>query len=130
MPTERIDMSSVAGIEAQSFDYIIVGGGTSGLVVASRLTEDTKVKVLVLEAGADNTKDPRVFIPGLAPSTYWNPEFDWSFTSTPQVSSYKAPVMVDRRVDVCCSRNNLMDARSPTPWGTPLEAPPRLISGW
>jgi choline dehydrogenase-like flavoprotein len=82
-----MDTSSTVGLEAETYDYIVVGGGTSGLVVANRLSEDANVRVLVLEAGADRTKDPRIFVPGLAPSTYWNPDFDWSFTSTPQVGS-------------------------------------------
>lgn len=33
------------------FDYVIVGGGTAGLVLAARLTEDSTVQVVVLEAG-------------------------------------------------------------------------------
>lgn len=35
----------------KTFDYIVVGGGSGGCVVASRLTEDPNVSVCVLEAG-------------------------------------------------------------------------------
>lgn len=68
------------------FDYIIVGGGTAGLTVANRLTEDADVKVLVIEAGQDRTNDALVQVPGLVVGMYGKPEYDWNFSSTPQVS--------------------------------------------
>ncbi|PYH80309.1 aryl-alcohol dehydrogenase [Aspergillus uvarum CBS 121591] len=68
----------------QSYDYLVVGGGTAGLVVANRLTEDPTVSALVLEAGSNRVDDPRIAVPGLAASTYFDPEFDWCLTSPPQ----------------------------------------------
>lgn len=41
---------------SESYDYIVVGGGTSGLTVADRLTEDGKTTVLVVEYGELGTK--------------------------------------------------------------------------
>ncbi|KAJ9263848.1 CAZyme family AA3 [Paecilomyces variotii] len=78
------DTSSVDGLDSQSFDFVVVGGGTAGLVIANRLTEDPSVKVLVLEAGSNRVDDPRISVPGLAASTYWDPDFDWRITSPPQ----------------------------------------------
>lgn len=39
----------------QDYDYVIVGGGSAGAIVAARLAEDPTSRVLVLEAGPENT---------------------------------------------------------------------------
>ncbi|KAI0201903.1 hypothetical protein F4808DRAFT_87466 [Astrocystis sublimbata] len=69
---------------SESYDYIIVGGGTSGLVLAARLTEDPTVSVLVIEAGADKRKDPALETPGLVAGAYTDDSYTWPFRSTAQ----------------------------------------------
>ena len=65
------------------FDYIVVGSGSSGSVVAARLSEDGRSKVLVLEAGGSD-RTLRVLMPGWSQLTaYGNPRLDWRFTAEP-----------------------------------------------
>lgn len=47
-----------------TFEYVIVGGGTAGLVLAARLTENPHTTVGVIEAGEDHTTHPDFIIPG------------------------------------------------------------------
>ncbi|KAI9714895.1 MAG: hypothetical protein M1820_000184 [Bogoriella megaspora] len=64
-------------------DYVIIGGGTAGLVVASRLSEDPDTSVVVLEAGENHLNDPRVNIPAFW-SSLVGTELDWQFLSLTQ----------------------------------------------
>jgi len=74
-------MSSIS----DNYDFIIIGGGTSGLVVATRLSEDPSVRVLIIEAGENHLGDPRIHIPALWTSLLGS-EFDWNFSTTPQAT--------------------------------------------
>ncbi|KAF2141714.1 GMC oxidoreductase [Aplosporella prunicola CBS 121167] len=53
-------ITSVASLRIKEPDFIVVGGGITGLVVASRLSEDADKSVLVIEAGASRIGDPRI----------------------------------------------------------------------
>lgn len=69
----------------KAYDYVICGGGTAGLVVAARLSEDPNVTVGVLEAGENRLNDPLIDAPALFIQTWDKPEYDWSFKTVPQV---------------------------------------------
>ncbi|KAI5927097.1 GMC oxidoreductase [Camillea tinctor] len=65
------------------YDFVIIGGGTAGLVVATRLSENPDHRVLVLEAGSDLAEDPRVKIPAFFEALK-NTDADWGFVSQAQ----------------------------------------------
>ncbi|KAF2234967.1 GMC oxidoreductase [Viridothelium virens] len=79
---ENVEQFS-AGVNG-AFDYVICGGGTAGLVVAARLTEDPDVTVGVLEAGQNRMDDPLVNTPAAAMQMLSHPDYDWMVESIPQ----------------------------------------------
>lgn len=66
------------------FDFLILGGGTAGLALAARLTENPDVTVGVFEAGKNRLGDPLVDVPALFTQMLGNPEYDWNMSSEPQ----------------------------------------------
>jgi choline dehydrogenase len=64
------------------FDYIIIGAGAAGCVLANRLTEDSKTKVLLLEAGGPDKKQ-EIHIPA-AFSKLFKTSHDWAYETEPQ----------------------------------------------
>jgi hypothetical protein len=73
------------GFLSETYDFIIIGGGTAGLAVAARLTEDPNIVVEVLEVGKSRLDDPLVDTPATFPHLLGNPEYDHCFKSVPQV---------------------------------------------
>jgi len=64
----------------ESFDYVIVGAGSAGSVLANRLSEDEKTTVCVLEAGPSDWH-PFIHIPAGFMYTLVNPRVNWLYTS-------------------------------------------------
>ncbi|KAF8888872.1 pyranose dehydrogenase [Infundibulicybe gibba] len=75
-----------AGAEGIGYDFIIVGGGTAGNVVANRLSENPNYKVLVLEAGPSNANVLDIQVPFLCTTLAPGTAFDWNYTTTPQTA--------------------------------------------
>lgn len=75
-------ITSPETVSNKTFDYIVCGGGLTGLVVANRLSEDPNISVLVIEGGNDDHDDTRVN----DVRTYgeaFSSELDYNLTSTP-----------------------------------------------
>jgi len=75
------------------FDYIIVGGGSAGSVLANRLTEDSHTRVLVLEAGRMDWRiDAFIHMPAALTFPIGSRFYDWQYESEPE------PFMHGRRI--------------------------------
>lgn len=66
----------------EKFDYVVIGSGSAGGVIAARLTEDPSVTVLLLEAGPMDDDD-MIHLPA-AFSTLFKTKWDWDYSTTPQ----------------------------------------------
>ncbi|KAG9018036.1 hypothetical protein FRB90_012539 [Tulasnella sp. 427] len=71
---------------SKCFDYIVVGGGTAGLAVAERLSENSNIVVGVIEAGQHLPNDPLIFTPALFGYAQSQPTYDWMLETVPQTA--------------------------------------------
>jgi choline dehydrogenase-like flavoprotein len=70
-------------MNTEAYDFVIVGAGSAGCVLAHRLTEDAQVRVLLLEAGGTDW-DPLIHIP-LGVATIWKKRLhDWGYDTEPE----------------------------------------------
>jgi choline dehydrogenase len=76
---------------ADAYDYIIVGAGSAGCVLANRLSADPEVRVLLLEAGPRDT-DPWIHVPLGYGKLFARRDVNWAYESEPE------PALNNRRI--------------------------------
>ena len=75
-----------------TFDYVIIGAGAAGSVLAGRLTEEPGVTVCVLEAGPPDNH-PYIHVPAGFIKMLFNPKYTWQFKTEPSEGSGGRPIM-------------------------------------
>ena len=78
----------------QSYDYIIIGAGSAGCVLANRLSKDPKKSVLLLEAGGPDT-NMNIHIPGAYLKVHKS-KYDWGFWTEEQPNVLNRKIYLPR----------------------------------
>jgi len=76
-------MSGAGAEPDREFDYIVVGAGTAGCVLAARLSENPENRVCLIEAGGSN-RHPFIAIPAAVGAAIMSPKFGWGLSTVPQ----------------------------------------------
>jgi choline dehydrogenase-like flavoprotein len=85
----------MAGATAQTFDFVVVGGGTAGCALAARLSESPTHTVCLLEAGGRD-RHPFIVIPATVQAALNRPSLNWSFQTVPQPGLHGRRIPVPR----------------------------------
>src|SRR5215470_8640192 len=80
---------------ADVFDYVVVGAGTAGCVLASRLSEDRDTRVALIEAGPMD-RHPLIHIPAAVAAAIGRPHLNWRFMTVPQANLAGRPIPIPR----------------------------------
>jgi len=98
----------------REFDYIVVGAGTAGCLIAARLSEDPKLKVCLIEVGGSE-KHPYIRIPAAVGAAIMSPRFGWGLTTVPQphLGGRKVPLPRGKVVGGSGSINGMAYYRGP-----------------
>ena len=95
-----------------AYDYIVIGAGSAGCVLANRLSEDPSKSVLLLEAG-DKDSNLWIHVPVGFTKTLNNPEVNWNFQTEPEenVSGRQIPIPRGRVLGGSSSINGMLYVR-------------------
>ncbi|NKC12013.1 MAG: choline dehydrogenase [Gammaproteobacteria bacterium] len=78
-----------------SYDYIIIGAGSAGCVLANRLSANPNIRVALLEAGGEDTL-PWIHIPAGFLKTLTHPKVNWLYESEPHPGTHNRPIPIPR----------------------------------
>ncbi|WEK46324.1 MAG: GMC family oxidoreductase N-terminal domain-containing protein [Candidatus Andeanibacterium colombiense] len=96
----------------KSFDYIIIGSGSAGSIIASRLSEASDVSVVLLEAGRRDDH-PFMAMPIAFPKVATDPSYIWPFETEPEpgLDGRTLPILRGKTLGGCSSINAMINMR-------------------
>ena len=102
---------------SKNFDYIIIGAGSAGCVLANRLSKDTKTTICILESGP-KSNTWKVDMPSALLYTMHDPKYNWKYYSEPEPFLNNRKIFCPRgkMLGGCSSHNGMVFVR-----GNPLD---------